>query len=95
MERRIPCGQQNSILRGFKPTTPEASRLAGREFFRTGMCRIGYVHRLILVEALSTIITAGGMTYPEAQSAALGRCKADERSRGHCQSPFAACADGR
>jgi hypothetical protein len=36
-----------------------------------------------------------GTTYPEAQSAALGRCNADERSRSHCQSRAAACADGR
>jgi len=39
--------------------------------------------------------TAGGMTYPDAQNAALGRCNEDERSRGHCQSRVAACADGR
>jgi hypothetical protein len=39
--------------------------------------------------------TAGGATYPEAQSAALGRCNDDERSRGRCQSRVAACADGR
>jgi len=39
--------------------------------------------------------TAGGMTYPEAQSAALDRCNQDERSRGRCQSRIAACADGR
>jgi TPR repeat protein len=39
--------------------------------------------------------TAGGATYPEAQNNALGRCNADERSRGRCQSRTAACADGR
>lgn len=39
--------------------------------------------------------TAGGDTYPEAQSAALGRCNADERTRGNCQHRTAACADGR
>jgi TPR repeat protein len=39
--------------------------------------------------------TAGGMTYPEAQNAALNRCNEDERSRGRCQSRIAACADGR
>ena len=39
--------------------------------------------------------TAPGMTYPEAQSAALGRCNADERTRGRCQSRTTACADGR
>ncbi len=39
--------------------------------------------------------TAGGMTYPEAQNAALGRCNSDERSRGQCTSRVAACADGR
>jgi hypothetical protein len=39
--------------------------------------------------------TAGGMTYPEAQSAAMGRCNSDERSQGRCQPRTAACADGR
>jgi Domain of unknown function (DUF4189) len=39
--------------------------------------------------------TAGGMTYPEAQSAALDRCNTDERSQGHCQTRTTACADGR
>ena len=39
--------------------------------------------------------TAGGETYPEAQNAALNICNSDERSRGHCNSRIAACADGR
>ncbi len=39
--------------------------------------------------------TAGGVTYPEAQNAAMGRCNADERSQGRCQPRTAACADGR
>jgi Domain of unknown function (DUF4189) len=39
--------------------------------------------------------TAGGMTYPEAQNAAMARCNADERSQGRCQPRTAACADGR
>jgi hypothetical protein len=39
--------------------------------------------------------TAGGMTYPDAQRAALDRCNADERSQGHCQTRTTACADGR
>lgn len=39
--------------------------------------------------------TAGGMTYPEAQAAAIGRCNADERTQGRCQPRTAACADGR
>jgi len=39
--------------------------------------------------------TAGGATYPEAQSAAIGRCNADERSQDRCRSRAAACADGR
>jgi hypothetical protein len=39
--------------------------------------------------------TAGGMTYPEAQSAAMDRCNADERTQGHCQPRTTACADGR
>jgi Domain of unknown function (DUF4189) len=39
--------------------------------------------------------TAGGTTYPEAQSAAIGRCNADERTQGRCQPRTAACADGR
>jgi hypothetical protein len=40
-------------------------------------------------------VTAPGMTYPEAQRAALDRCNADERSQGRCQMRTAACADGR
>jgi Domain of unknown function (DUF4189) len=39
--------------------------------------------------------TAGGMTYPEAQRAALDRCNSDERSQGRCQTRTTACADGR
>lgn len=39
--------------------------------------------------------TAGGATYPEAQAASLGRCNADERTRGRCQFRTAVCADGR
>jgi Domain of unknown function (DUF4189) len=39
--------------------------------------------------------TAGGMTYPESQNAAMARCNADERSQGRCQPRTAACADGR
>jgi Domain of unknown function (DUF4189) len=39
--------------------------------------------------------TAGGMTYPDAQRAALDRCNSDERSQGHCQTRTTACADGR
>ena len=39
--------------------------------------------------------TAGGMTYPSAQGAAMDRCNSDERTQGHCQPRTAACADGR
>lgn len=39
--------------------------------------------------------TAGGMTYPEAQSNALERCNADGRNRGRCKSRSTFCADGR
>lgn len=39
--------------------------------------------------------TAGGVTYPDAQRAALDRCKSDERSQGRCQMRTTACADGR
>ncbi len=39
--------------------------------------------------------TAGGDTFPEAQSAALASCNSDERSRGRCVFRTAACADGR
>jgi hypothetical protein len=39
--------------------------------------------------------TAGGMTYPDAQRAALDRCNSDERSQGRCQTRTTACADGR
>jgi uncharacterized protein DUF4189 len=43
----------------------------------------------------SLSFTAGGMTYPAAQGAAMDRCNSDERAQGHCQSRIAACADGR
>lgn len=39
--------------------------------------------------------TAGGVTYPTAQGAAMDRCNSDERTQGHCQPRTAACADGR
>jgi hypothetical protein len=39
--------------------------------------------------------TAGGVTYPTAQSAAMDRCNSDERTQGHCQPRTTACADGR
>jgi hypothetical protein len=39
--------------------------------------------------------SAPGMTYPEAQSAAMARCNSDERSQGRCQPRTTACADGR
>jgi TPR repeat protein len=39
--------------------------------------------------------TAGGTTYPEAQSGAMNSCNADERTRGRCQARTVACADGR
>lgn len=43
----------------------------------------------------SLSFTAGGLTYPAAQSAAMDRCNSDERSQGRCQPRTAACADGR
>jgi hypothetical protein len=43
----------------------------------------------------SLSFTAGGMTYPAAQNAAMDRCNADERTSGKCQPRTAACADGR
>jgi hypothetical protein len=39
--------------------------------------------------------TAGGLTYPSAQSAAMERCNTDERTQGRCQPRATACADGR
>ena len=39
--------------------------------------------------------TAGGMTYPSAQNAAMERCNTDERTQGRCQPRTTACADGR
>ena len=39
--------------------------------------------------------TAGGLTYPSAQSAAMERCNTDERTQGRCQPRTTACADGR
>jgi hypothetical protein len=43
----------------------------------------------------SLSFTAGGMTYPDAQLAAMNRCNSDERTQGQCQNRTAACADGR
>jgi len=43
----------------------------------------------------SLSFTAGGMTYPSAQGAAMDRCNSDERTQGNCQPRTAACADGR
>jgi hypothetical protein len=43
----------------------------------------------------SLSFTAGGMTYPAAQNAAMDRCNSDERTRGNCQPRTAACANGR
>ena len=43
----------------------------------------------------SLSFTAGGMSYPEAQNAAMERCNSDERTQGRCQPRTAACADGR
>jgi hypothetical protein len=43
----------------------------------------------------SLSFTAGGMTYPDAQNAAMGRCNSDERSQGRCEHRSAACANGR
>jgi Domain of unknown function (DUF4189) len=39
--------------------------------------------------------TAGGITYPSAQNAAMDRCNSDERTQGRCQPRTTACADGR
>ena len=39
--------------------------------------------------------SAGGETYPEAQSNAMQRCNSDERAQNRCQLRTAACADGR
>jgi hypothetical protein len=39
--------------------------------------------------------TDGGITYPDAQRAALSRCNSDERTRGNCQIRTTVCADGR
>ncbi len=52
---------------------------------------IGPYHR----RRWSLSYTAGGLTYPASQSAAMERCNADERSQGRCQVRTAACADGR
>jgi hypothetical protein len=43
----------------------------------------------------SLSFTAGGMTYPAAQNAAMDRCNSDERTQGRCQPRTTACADGR
>jgi hypothetical protein len=43
----------------------------------------------------SLSFTAGGLSYPAAQGAAMDRCNSDQRAQGHCQPRTAACADGR
>jgi Domain of unknown function (DUF4189) len=43
----------------------------------------------------SLSFTAGGMTYPSAQNAAMDRCNSDERTQRRCQPRTTACADGR
>lgn len=37
--------------------------------------------------------TAGGMTYPQTQGSALGRCNSDRRTHGRCQFRTATCAN--
>jgi hypothetical protein len=39
--------------------------------------------------------TAGGLTGPDAQRAALDRCNSDTRTRGQCQLRTMVCGDGR
>lgn len=90
------------------PSQPEAEAKAakGCAQFGRGGCQVVSFSGQECV-ALATFIgsyrrrrwslsfTAGGMTYPEAQNAAIARCNADERSQGRCQPRTAACADGR
>lgn len=90
------------------PSQPEAEAKVLRECARFGRggCEVVTFSGQECV-ALSTFIgnyrrrrwnlsfTAGGNTYPDAQSAAMYRCNSDERTQGHCQPRTAACADGR
>jgi len=90
------------------PSQPEAEAKVLRQCARFGRggCEVVSFSGQQCV-ALSTFIgayrrrrwnlsfTAGGMTYPEAQGAAVGRCNSDERTQGRCQFRTAACADGR
>jgi hypothetical protein len=88
------------------PIAAEAMAAKGCAQFGRGACRVvGFSGQQNA--ALATFVgsyrrhrwnlsfTAGGATYPEAQSAAIGRCNADERSQGRCRPRTAACADGR
>jgi hypothetical protein len=78
----------------------EAKAAKGCAQFGRGACQVASFSGQECV-ALATFIgpyrrgrwnlsfTAG--THPEAQSAAIGRCNADERPQGHCQPRIAAC----
>lgn len=91
-----------------KPSQAEAEAIVLKQCsaFRHGGCEVASVSGQECV-GLATFIgtysrrrwllsfTAGGMTYPQAQAAAMERCNSDQRSRGRCQFRTAACADGR
>jgi Domain of unknown function (DUF4189) len=92
-----------------QPSKGEAEAVAAKgcsKFGRSGGCEVASFSGQECV-SLATFIgsygrrrwslsfTAGSDTYPSAQNAALARCNADERTRGHCQTRTTVCADGR
>jgi Domain of unknown function (DUF4189) len=99
-------GSYSSTWKMLSQAEAEAKAAKGCALFGRGGCQVVSFSGQECV-ALATFIgsyrrrrwnlsfTAGGMTYPDAQNAAIARCNADERSQGRCQPRTAACADGR
>ena len=84
---------ESRVLRqcaGFGHGACEVASLSGQECVGLATFIGHYRRRRWLLS-----FTAGGMTYPDAQGAAVGRCNSDERTQGRCQFRTAACADGR
>jgi TPR repeat protein len=95
-------GSYSTVWRMHSQPEAEASVAKQCSEFGRGGCKVLSVSGPECA-ALATFInrryrlsyTAGGMTYPDAQSNALDRCNADGRTRGRCRSRTAFCADGR
>ena len=99
-------GSHSSNWRIARQAETEARATKGCAQFGRGACRVVSFSGQECI-ALATLIgscgrrrwnlsfTAGRATDPQAQSAAIGRCYADERSQGRSQPRAVASADGR